>query len=40
TRAMDNIRGKFGATSLFRASSLSSGAQLFNRAKMIGGHEA
>lgn len=40
TRAMDNIRDKFGATSLFRASSLSSGAQLFNRAKMIGGHEA
>ncbi len=40
TRAMDDVRKRFGPTSLFRASSLSAGAQLFNRAKMIGGHEA
>ncbi len=39
-RAMDTIRERFGHTSLFRASSLTPGAQLFERATKIGGHEA
>jgi len=39
-RAMDLVRAKFGRTSLFRASSLTEGAQLFDRANKIGGHEA
>ncbi len=39
-RAMDLVRAKFGRTSLFRASSLTAGAQLFDRANKIGGHEA
>ena len=38
--AMDEIREKFGKTSLFRASSLTAGAQLFARATKIGGHDA
>jgi len=38
--AMDGIRERFGATSIFRAASLTPGAQLFRRAGMIGGHEA
>jgi len=40
SHAMDEIRNRFGITSLFRASSLTSGAQLFERANKIGGHEA
>lgn len=39
-RAADDIRERFGKTSLFRAVSLTSGAQLFHRAGKIGGHEA
>jgi DNA polymerase IV len=39
-RAADHIRERFGKTSLFRASSLTPGAQLFHRAGKIGGHEA
>ncbi|MDW7675796.1 MAG: DNA polymerase IV [Bacillota bacterium] len=37
---MDQIRKRFGTTSLFRASSLLAGSQLFARANKIGGHEA
>ena len=37
---LDQVRARYGATSLFRAVSLTSGAQLFNRAGKIGGHEA
>jgi DNA polymerase-4 len=36
----DEIRDRFGKTSLFRASSLTSGGQLFERANKIGGHES
>jgi len=39
-RAMDIIRARYGATSLFRLSSLESGGMLFDRASKIGGHEA
>lgn len=39
-RAADEVRERFGRTSLFRASSLTRGGQLFNRASKIGGHEA
>ena len=39
-RAMDEVRERFGITSLFRASSLTPGSQLFDRAGKIGGHEA
>lgn len=39
-RAADDIRERFGKTSLFRAASLTSGAQLFHSAGKIGGHEA
>lgn len=39
-RAMDEVRERFGITSLFRASSLTPGSQLFDRADKIGGHEA
>lgn len=39
-QVMDRIREQFGPTSLFRASSLSQGGQLFQRASKIGGHEA
>lgn len=38
--AMDRVRERYGATALFRAASLTPGAQLFRRANMIGGHEA
>ncbi len=38
--AMDRVRERFGAASLFRAASLSPGAQLFQRANLIGGHRA
>ncbi len=38
--AMDAIRERFGAKGLFRLSSLTSGGQLFERSKKIGGHEA
>lgn len=38
--AADDIRRRFGPTGLFRAASLSPGAQLFRRAGLIGGHEA
>ncbi|PKM82107.1 MAG: DNA polymerase IV [Firmicutes bacterium HGW-Firmicutes-13] len=40
SRAVDQVRERFGPTSLFRASSLTPGGQLFNRAARIGGHEA
>ena len=40
TRAVDNIRNSYGATSLFRASSLTRGGQLFAWSKEIGGHKA
>ncbi len=39
-RAADQVRERFGKTSLFRASSLGSGAQLLQRAGKIGGHDA
>jgi len=39
-KATDVIRERFGLTSLFRFTSLTSGGQLFNRASRIGGHEA
>ncbi len=39
-RAMDSVRERYGTTSIFRLSSLSSGGQLFSRADKIGGHEA
>ncbi|MEW5784578.1 MAG: DNA polymerase IV [Bacillota bacterium] len=39
-RAMDDVRWRFGKTGLFRAASLTPGAQLFPRAARIGGHEA
>jgi DNA polymerase-4 len=37
---MDKIRERYGSTSVFRASSLADGGQLFDRANKIGGHEA
>jgi DNA polymerase IV len=40
TRATDLVRERFGKTSLFRASSLRPGAQLFQRAGKIGGHDS
>ncbi len=40
TRAVDQVRKRFGKASIFRASSLTSGAQFFQRAKMIGGHDS
>lgn len=40
SRTMDTVRNRFGATSIFRLSSLSPGSQLFERATKIGGHEA
>jgi DNA polymerase IV len=39
TRAVDLVRERFGKTSLFRASSLQPGAQFFQRAGKIGGHD-
>ena len=39
-KTMDLVRERFGKTSLFRASSLQPGAQLFQRAGKIGGHDA
>jgi DNA polymerase-4 len=39
-RVMDEVRSRFGVTSLFRAASLMTGGRLFDRAKKIGGHEA
>ncbi len=38
--AADLIKKRFGSTSLFRLSSLTSGGQLFQRSNKIGGHEA
>ncbi len=38
--SVDEICNRFGKTSLFRASSLTPGGQLFERANKIGGHEA
>lgn len=38
--AADQIRGRFGKTSLFRGASLKTGAQLFDRAGKIGGHDS
>ncbi|NMB36014.1 MAG: DNA polymerase IV [Firmicutes bacterium] len=40
SKAMDSIRSRFGAASLFRSSSLTRGGMLFDRATKIGGHEA
>jgi hypothetical protein len=40
SEAMDDIRERFGKTGIFRAASLTPGAQLFQRANMIGGHES
>ncbi len=40
TKTADLIRTRFGKTSLFRASSLKPGAQLFQRAGKIGGHDS
>lgn len=40
TRIADQVRERFGKTSLFRASSLRPGAQLLQRAGKIGGHDA
>jgi DNA polymerase IV len=40
TRAADQVRERFGKTSLFRASSLEPGAQFLARAGKIGGHDA
>jgi len=40
TRAVDRVQERFGKTSIFRASSLSSGAQFFQRAEKIGGHDS
>ncbi len=40
SRAMDEVRERFGTTSLFWFSSLTPGGQLFERANKIGGHEA
>ena len=40
TGAADVVRERFGKTSLFRASSLVPGSQLFQRADKIGGHDA
>ncbi len=37
---IDLVRERFGKTSLFRAASLTPGAQLFQRAGKIGGHDA
>ncbi|MEW5921550.1 MAG: DNA polymerase IV [Bacillota bacterium] len=40
SRTMDDIRRRFGLTSLFRLSSLAPGGQLFTLSKQIGGHSA
>lgn len=40
TRTSDLVRERFGKTSLFRAISLAPGAQLFQRAGKIGGHDS
>jgi len=40
TTTADMVRERYGKTSLFRASSLAPGAQLFQRAGKIGGHDA
>jgi DNA polymerase-4 len=40
SRTIDNLRQRFGPTCIFRASSLTPGAQFFARATKIGGHEA
>ncbi len=40
SKTMDKIRERYGTTALFRAASLGSGGQLFDRANKIGGHEA
>ncbi|MBM4235267.1 MAG: DNA polymerase IV [Firmicutes bacterium] len=39
-RVADQVRERFGKTSLFRASSLRPGAQMLQRAGKIGGHDA
>ncbi|MGM0688169.1 MAG: DNA polymerase IV [Bacillota bacterium] len=38
--AVEMVRERFGKTSLFRAASLTPGAQLFQRAGKIGGHDS
>ncbi|MDW7740118.1 MAG: DNA polymerase IV [Bacillota bacterium] len=40
TMAIDMVRERFGKTSIFRAASLNPGAQLFQRAGKIGGHDS
>lgn len=40
SKAMDSIRNRYGAASIFRLSSLTSGGMLFDRVAKIGGHEA
>ena len=40
SKAMDSVRNRYGAASLFRLSSLTSGGLLFDRVNRIGGHEA
>ena len=40
SRAMDEVRARFGSTGVFRLSSLTPGGQLFDRAEKIGGHRA
>ncbi|MFO7952419.1 MAG: DNA polymerase IV [Bacillota bacterium] len=40
TRAVDRVQERFGKTSIFRASSLNPGAQLFQRSGKIGGHDS
>ncbi len=40
TRAIDRVQERFGKTSIFRASSLNPGAQLFQRSGKIGGHDS
>ena len=39
-QTIDLVRERFGRTSLFRASSLTPGSQLFQRAGKIGGHDS
>ncbi len=40
TGAVDRVRERFGKTSIFRASSLTPGAQFFQRSEKIGGHDS
>lgn len=40
SKTMDHIREQYGTSAIFRASSLTSGSQFFERINKIGGHEA